>query len=476
MVSETVYRRVRWTLGVVLVLGVALTGSSVLAADPVSVETQYRNLSSTDTESDDPCGTDYAIRGRAPSGNGRYPVFVYLMGTFESFPTPAAQAAVERMARRGFLAVNMDYPNGSFGECPTLSRRSECAFDRGRSGSAVSAICGHPEADCTKGLVVAGFSQGSILSVLAHDFDTRVRSVYGMGAGVQYANYDLRSCVADGNRSLPSTRLRAVNGEGDGFMGGDSASVRAQLEELTGLVCGSDSVSCFRPDRSGWDIVLNGEVADGPADHCYMNDGGCFNSLDPRWANGSDSWALDQNLDWLVQTLERGLHDDRLEPNDDFDSATGLRDGTYDYLRARNDDVYALTLRQGDTMTATIRFASAPNDLDLSLHDPGRVEVDASRSTTADSETVAETDAAAGTYYVRVESPSTDTNPYSLTLSSTNAVGGSGGGGGGGCLIERTGASFALLGRLRRLRDGFLRTVVGRRVTRAYYRLFGPAA
>lgn len=475
MVPWTLCRMIRWTLGVALALGMALTGPVVVrAADPVSFSMQYTNLSSSDTGSSDPCGTNYSIRGRAPSDTGNYPVFVYLMGTFESFPTPAASAAVERMARRGFLAVNLDYPNGSFGECPTLSRRSECAFERGRSGSAVSAVCERPEADCTKGLVVAGFSQGSILSVLAHDYDTRVRAVYGMGAGVKYANFDLRSCVADGNRSLPSTRLRAVNGEQDGFLGGDSTSVQAQLEELTGLTCGGDSVSCFRPKRSGWDIVLDGEVADGTADHCYMNDGGCFNALDPGWENGSDSWALQQNLDWLVQTLERGLSDDRFEPNDDFGSAAGLVNGTYDFLRARDNDVYALPLRQGDTLTATIRFSNARGDLDLSLHDPGRVEVDASRSA-ADSETVAETDAAAGTYYVRVESPSSDTNAYSLTLSSTESTvsGGSGGGGGGGCLIERIGASPTLLDRLRGLRDGLLGTAVGRRITRVYYGLFG---
>jgi hypothetical protein len=151
---------------------------------------------------------------------------------------------------------------------------------------------------------VGGFSQGSILAILGKNFDARVEAAYAMGAGVQYDDYDLRACVADGNRALGSDRLRAINGEADGFMGGNADSVRAQLEELTGLTGTSGVYSAFRSNDSGWYMVSHGEVSDGEAEHCYMRNGGCgFNQdrLDSIWTSGGSRWSLEPNLDWLTK-------------------------------------------------------------------------------------------------------------------------------------------------------------------------------
>lgn len=250
------------------------------------------------------CSSTYNISGVEPTAAGTYPVFVYMVGTAENYNNAAAMAAVGKMAAKGYVAATIEYASSQFGSCSVLSAKSACAFNPNSAASAVSQLCSRAKADCSKGIVVAGFSQGSILAILAKNHDARVQAAYGTGSFVQYSTYDLRSCVANGNRALHSDRLRVVDGEVDNFGGSNASSVRGQLEELTGMTCGSKAYSCFNPNNSGWIIVKNREVSDGSADHCYMrSSGGCLgseNRLDPKWETGTANWALDANLNWLT--------------------------------------------------------------------------------------------------------------------------------------------------------------------------------
>lgn len=246
-----------------------------------------------------------SISGLEPSEAGSYPVFLYMVGTTENYQNGAAQAAVEGMAQRGYVAATVQYSNTFFGSCSNISGKAEYIFEQSNSNSAVNKICARGKADCSKGIVVGGFSQGAVIAALAKNFDSRVEAAYGMGLGVQYSFYDLRSCLADGNRVLPSERLRAVNGEADDFMGQNASSVRSQLEQLTGLSGGSSAYSVTTANGSGWYMVSHGEVEDGYADHCYMRQGGCLASqsgsnLDPAWTIDTAPWQLNFNLDWLT--------------------------------------------------------------------------------------------------------------------------------------------------------------------------------
>jgi predicted esterase len=247
------------------------------------------------------CGTTYNIRGQEPAAAGRYPVFVYTVGTTENHDHSSALAAVQEMAARGYVAATVEYDNGSFGSCSTLTSRARCIYDAGRSSSAISRLCSRAKADCSKGIVVSGFSQGSIMATLAKNYDSRVQAAYGLGCGVEYSIYNLSSCVADGNRALPSDRLRIVNGEQDVFVGPTESSVRAQSTETTGLSCPLAS-SCFRSNGSGWYIIQDTQVSDGNADHCYMRNGSCIGlTLDSTWRSGTAPWSLRTNLNWLTQ-------------------------------------------------------------------------------------------------------------------------------------------------------------------------------
>lgn len=257
------------------------------------------------------CNTSFTMTGQEPSATGTNPVFLYMIGTGETATNASATAAVAGMAAKGFVAATIAYDSGTFNGCGPLQGKAKCIFNSGSTTSAVSVLCGRAKADCSKGIVVGGFSQGSVLATQANNFDARVRAAWGMGDGVKYSTFNLSSCQANGSRTLPSSRLRAVAGQQDQFVGGGLgftagtiANVRSQLQTLTGLSCGTSATNCLQSNGSGWYIVQNNQVQDGSADHCFMRTSGNLcsanqNSLDGNWQNGSDVWELGASLSWL---------------------------------------------------------------------------------------------------------------------------------------------------------------------------------
>jgi len=250
------------------------------------------------------CNSTFNISGQEPSTTGTFPVFVYMIGTTETFTNASATAAVAGMASRGYVAATVAYNSGTFSNCSTISGKARCIFNPSSSTSAISTLCARAKADCTKGVVVAGFSQGAVMATLAKNTDARVQAAWGIGDGVTYSTFDLTSCMANGNRTLASDHLRVVDGEKDQFIGPTAANVRSQFLTLTGLQCGSSAFTCLQSNGSGWIIVQNAQVNDGSADHCHMRrSGDCLgsqNSLDTGWQSGTDVWELNANLDWLT--------------------------------------------------------------------------------------------------------------------------------------------------------------------------------
>lgn len=249
------------------------------------------------------CNTTFNITGKEPSASGTFPVFVYMVGTTESFNNNGAEAnAVSGMAARGFVAASIQYDSGQFGNCTQISGKAKCIFNPASAASAISKLCTRAKADCNKGVLVGGFSQGAVIATLARNFDARVQAAWGMGDGVTYSFFNLNACMANGNRSLPSDHLRVVNGQSDQFLGPQIGSVRNQSQTLTGFNCGSSATSCLQSNGSGWIIVLSAQVSSNNADHCYMRSNGCSSSQttnDPGWLNGQDPWELNANLNWL---------------------------------------------------------------------------------------------------------------------------------------------------------------------------------
>jgi len=272
-----------------------LTGSAW--AQTTSFTATYQGTNSTT------CNTSYSIDGEEPTAAGTYPVFLYMVGTTETFNNASATAAVQGMANRGYVAGTIQYNSGSFGNCSQIGAKAACIFKPSSATSAVEVLCSRAKADCTKGIVVAGFSQGAVIATLAKNTDSRVQAAYGLGDGVKYSFFDLSSCMANGKRTLPSDRLRAVNGVKDQFTGNTESAQQTNMQSLTGFTCASGATSCLQSNGSGWIIVQDNQVQDGTADHCYMRaSGGCNgsqNSLDSGWQNGTANWELNANLDWL---------------------------------------------------------------------------------------------------------------------------------------------------------------------------------
>ena len=246
--------------------------------------------------------TTYSIEGTEPS-SGKHPVFIYTVGTTETWNNAQAKAAVAEMAAKGFVAAAVQYDSSAFGTCSQILSKAKYIYNSGATSSAVSKLCARSYSDCSKGVVVAGFSQGSVIAVNAKNYDSRVRAAYGMGAHNLYSTYSLTSCMNNGNHTLASSNLRIVNGEVDIFPGGTASSVRSSSQSVTGKSCGSSAYECLNSNGSGWIMIRGSAVGDGEADHCYQRAySGCYgseNSLDNNWRNGSANWGLKANLNWL---------------------------------------------------------------------------------------------------------------------------------------------------------------------------------
>jgi dienelactone hydrolase len=289
-----------WCLGVSSLMGSVAFG----ATDSFTATYKGQGEGSTS------CNTSFTITGQAPATSGTYPVFLYFVGTTETATNASATLAVQSMANLGYVAATVAYDSGEFGSCSQIEGKASCAFNPSSSTSAVEAVCNMAKANCALGIVVAGFSQGAVIATLAKNTDSRVQAAYGMGDGVSYTSaFNLSSCMANGNRTLPSDRLRAVNGEADEFTGDTEAKQQTNMQSLTGFDCASGSTSCLQSNGSGWIIVQNDQTEADDADHCYMRDGGCFasqNSLDSGWKSGSSNWELAANLTWLTQFTTPG--------------------------------------------------------------------------------------------------------------------------------------------------------------------------
>jgi hypothetical protein len=242
------------------------------------------------------CIADLGIHGYAPTAPGQYPVFIYTVGTFGQYDATEADTIVREMAGRGFIAASIEYANGPGGSCDRLRNKASCAYDPLSGASAVGRLCGRADADCWRGIVVGGMSQGSSMALLAKNHDWRVRAAWVMGATDAFGV--TAACVDNGFRLLPGDRVRAVSGERDIYAN------QLTLELITGSFCAAGEQSCLRPNGSGWYRVRDSQVQDGKADHCYYTTSGCTNEpiLDIGWAPpASAPWSLDTNLDWLAQ-------------------------------------------------------------------------------------------------------------------------------------------------------------------------------
>lgn len=252
------------------------------------------------------CSTPYRTFGFEPDATSpaRHPLLLYFAGTTftatdESthYDSLAARAVTGAMARRGFVALSAEYDNGVTAWLSDHESQLTCLFDGTSAASLLAAACALPSVDCDLGIATWGHSQGALVAHLAFEHDARVRAVWTTGYG------------GDARATLPSNRLRVVNGEGD-----TSNALIPGLDHTAGFTlteCPDDGrKECLRADGSGWIIVQKKDCVLTSADHCWFDKTACLASaetLEPSWTDPASTkpFAMEPNADWVARTVAR---------------------------------------------------------------------------------------------------------------------------------------------------------------------------
>ena len=273
---------------------------------PTTITTTYQSYNPGTGNFDLAQSIAYQLPNSSRFGPGPYPVFMYAPGTYETYSDPLAMEFVIEMAARGFLAATVQYNNNETVQmCSTYTPRAQGIYDVNRSTSAAGVLCSLSQANCSKGIVTAGTSQGGVMAVLAGNYNPNVKAVYALSMSdfAKNANLSL-PCVDKQNTVIPANRLTVVNGVADPIFGGQQP-----VENVSGYTCPAGSTQCWGPDGSGagWYIVQNSQNKNGIAGHCYfldvsgINPNSCFGIGDPSWLPpAAYNWSLGTNLDWLA--------------------------------------------------------------------------------------------------------------------------------------------------------------------------------
>jgi len=291
-------------IGAMGLLGVVATGCSATATESDALTTTQdgsiavveKTLTYTGYDpSTMACGKTQHLLVFEPAAPGKYPVMIYTVGTLGIYDADEGRLVASEMAKRGFIAASAEYATADLqndlASCSTLDAKTACIYGH-RSTSAVNVLCNLANADCSRGVVAGGMSQGAAIAAFAQNYDPDVRAAWVMGFGGN------ASCW----RELPQDRLRIVDG---------TEQKQIDLEGATG--CYAFGHHCFRANGSGWYMVQDSELESGQSAHCYYvapwPNGGALqwcnnyppNGFDPGWAPPSTlPWSLDTNLDWLA--------------------------------------------------------------------------------------------------------------------------------------------------------------------------------
>jgi hypothetical protein len=203
------------------------------------------------------------------------------------------------------------YDSASTNNLAGYQGHAYCMFNQSHTGSALTSACAVAGADCSRGALVAGFSEGGAISVIAKNYTSNVNAVWALGlSATMLPSYTVpANMVASpgGTRALPNNKLVVNMGQTSNvFTRNLNSFDLPSLKKLTGLDCGS-SFQCVQ-NGNGYYVVQNSEVADGVADHCYWEgNGGCSitpTNFDPAFQPPATApWSMIRNLDWLRSQL-----------------------------------------------------------------------------------------------------------------------------------------------------------------------------
>jgi hypothetical protein len=237
------------------------------------------------------------IGGLAPAGaTSGLPVFVWLAGTGDYFGTPVDVTRLEAMAARGFISVQVEYPNlisemncvaGATGMKSLWELFNEKAAKV--VPAALDVVCKHPRANCTAGVAVSGHSQGGFLSLLGLQYANKRVTAAVMPLGVgnplipELTNIELSKYLAKEKRLFLTGSLDDNLEFPDAYNGFQNIS--GYLSEQT----------TFGP---GYMVVPDGT-------HGFYGENDWAvpaSNMKCLYRDSKALWALGSTLDWLAQT------------------------------------------------------------------------------------------------------------------------------------------------------------------------------
>ena len=282
------------------------------------------------------CNHVMHIAGSEPAEAGRYPLAIFLVGTNAQFDGPGiVDHVLPLLASHGFVAASVEYENATlFGagqNCSLYSDNASCIvrndndYVSGERHSALSRLCGRAKADCSKGVVVLGHSQGGLTALQTFKVtpatpptgEPMPRFVAAAPMGVGPTGYllgvpviHLDSCVDAANLAVDPHALLAVNGENDAYFDGanaDPAGGQVALQAVTGRTCAAPTWDCRGPDGDGWVLVKKTQTSTGRATHGYMDVPGVGAFEEPNWSSpeNADPWGLASTARWLKAQTAR---------------------------------------------------------------------------------------------------------------------------------------------------------------------------
>lgn len=210
-------------------------------------------------------GPPLSFIGAAPDDAAGCPVFVWVPDTTNVHDSELCRAVISRAAAKGFVAASVKFRDWMFSP-GGIDANARAIFGQ-HPESVVSQLAGHEAASASRGLVVAGFSQGAAIAARAAAHHVEARAAWLVGFN-------------EGAVSFQADSYRVVNGEHD--MG------RPEQRNA---------------DGSGWWVVQDELVTDGHAGHAYLHAAehlwSAWTPPEARWVSLDDWWTLNANLDWL---------------------------------------------------------------------------------------------------------------------------------------------------------------------------------
>jgi dienelactone hydrolase len=275
---------------------------------------------------------DTSIKVMTPDGAGKFPVFMWLMGTGDEFAADTYNEFATFMANAGYIAAIPDYSNEDM--CMNICGDASCTLSLMQLYSvntgdiknigqpekvralmkALDVLCAMPKADCSLGVAVSGHSQGAYSTVMLATMDSRVTAISPWSYGyVDLADKSGLGCVEaiEVDKKISKEKRRMLIGAKDDLNGLAVALDMKGPQAFSGYTCDATTapIDCIQTDGSGYYVFAESEyTTSDPAIAKATH--GFFGSADPvvvgvtlldTFKNGAMKWNMVPTFNWLSE-------------------------------------------------------------------------------------------------------------------------------------------------------------------------------